>query len=91
MGLWTDHEKALVKLLPDGTRDGAFQAKIGGRFPVRCLLFESADKLVMGGTFESYNGRLVNSPSLRIDADGKLDETFAQLGFSGNDIDATAT
>jgi uncharacterized delta-60 repeat protein len=77
---------SLVQLEPSGARDTAFAANAGtgfanifGTATVNALALQPDGKLVVGGTFTSYNSAPQNSIA-RLDASGRLD-----FGFSTGD------
>jgi uncharacterized delta-60 repeat protein len=74
----------LVGLLPDGEVDPAFEVGAGFNGEVRCMALQPDGKVVVGGSFTSYQGQA--APYLaRLNADGSLDSDFAQ-GLGGNTL-----
>ncbi|MCU0792934.1 MAG: hypothetical protein MUE42_08820, partial [Opitutaceae bacterium] len=79
---------ALKRLLPTGALDttfnstGAGLAANSGQPEVNALLVDSADRIYVGGTFDSYNGT-ARSGILRLLADGSLDPDFNLIGLGG--------
>ena len=80
----------LVRLLPDGRLDPGFNpggSGIGGPVPtaIWSLALQPDGKIVVGGSFLSYNGNL-GAPDrlLRLNADGTLDPDFNRGGEGVN-------
>ncbi len=83
-------QNRLVRTLPDGARDASFS--IGTGFSgslgiVRSVAVQVDGKVLVGGSFTSYNGTsgLVNL--IRLNADGSRDATFA----TGSGFNASVT
>lgn len=76
----------LVRLLANGTLDPSFNAGgTGFNSGVAALLLQTDGKIVVGGSFASYNGSAAAADGLvRLLADGTLDPTF-NAGGSGLD------
>lgn len=82
-GIFTTYNGTAVRnfarLNTDGTIDQSFTTGNGPEYAVRAMQIQSDNKILIGGTFYSYNGS--SSPRLaRINADGSFDATFAQTG-----------
>ncbi|WP_128396964.1 T9SS type A sorting domain-containing protein [Botryobacter ruber] len=78
-GIWRNK---IVRLQADGTLDDAFN--FGGGFDgyVSSMALQPDGKIVVGGGFTSYNGK-VRSYLARLNADGTLDDAFnAGTGFN---------
>jgi uncharacterized delta-60 repeat protein len=67
----------IIRLNSDGTRDTAFTTNIGTAFnsSVLSIAIQSDGKLVIGGTFFTFNGITVNR-IVRLNADGTRDTSF---------------
>ena len=80
---------ALKRLLPTGALDTSFNAggtglaATSGQPEVLALLTDSANRIYVGGTFNSYNG-VPRSGILRLLADGTLDTAYAPTGLTGS-------
>jgi len=74
----------LVRLLADGTLDSNFNpGGTGFNNSVSTLLLQPDGKILVGGSFTSYNGSAATADGLvRLLADGTLDPTF-NIGGSG--------
>lgn len=78
---------SLKRLNADGTLDTAFDALAStladtqGQTEVNKLLVTSADKVYVGGVFQSYGGE-ARSGILRLNSDGTLDTGFSLAGVS---------
>lgn len=74
----------ILQMKEDGSLDAAFSAQIGGGFnaPVLALALQSDGKILVGGEFTDFNGMLVGK-LVRLNADGSLDEGFAQKMGTG--------
>lgn len=68
-----------ARLNSDGSIDQSFNTGTGPEYAVRAMQIQSDNKIVIGGTFYSYNG--FSSPRIvRVNADGTVDATFDQTG-----------
>jgi uncharacterized delta-60 repeat protein len=72
----------IVRLNSDGTLDTAFTTNTGTGFDntVRSIAIQSDGKIVIGGSFTSFNGATVNRIA-RLNSDGTRDTTFTATGF----------
>jgi uncharacterized delta-60 repeat protein len=68
--------KGLVRLLPSGVVDPAFNPGSGPNDWVYAMAALSNGQLVLGGNFTSYNGTTVGR-IVRLNPDGAIDPTFA--------------
>jgi uncharacterized delta-60 repeat protein len=78
----------IVRLNSDGTRDTAFTTNTGTAFnsSVRSVAIQSDGKIVLGGTFTTFNGVTVNR-IVRLNSDGIRDTAFnANTGSGFNDL-----
>jgi uncharacterized delta-60 repeat protein len=79
----------IVKLNTDGSLNSAFVTNVGTGPNISSGLvisIQSDDKIVIGGSFTSFNG--VNTPNtiVRLNSDGTIDSTFTDglgLGYTG--------
>lgn len=65
----------ICRLFPDGSKDTSFNLGSGINGKVHCSLIQLDGKIILGGSFTSFNGTLTNR-LLRINSDGSLDKTF---------------
>jgi uncharacterized delta-60 repeat protein len=65
----------LTRLKPDGTVDMSFDSRTGFNGKVYSSLIQSDGKIIVGGSFTSYNGVLVGR-LIRLNTDGSYDTTF---------------
>jgi uncharacterized delta-60 repeat protein len=74
----------IVRLNADGTRDTAFttNAGTGANGTVNSLVIQSDGKIVLGGSFTTFNGVTVNR-IVRLNADGTRDTTFTTNAGTG--------
>lgn len=68
-----------ARLNSDGSIDQSFTIGNGPEYAVRAIQIQSDNKILIGGTFYTYNG--FSNPRLaRVNTDGTADATFAQTG-----------
>ena len=73
----------LVRLNYDGTIDTTFNdGGIGFDEYVRAIALQEDGKILVGGNFHEYNGRVCPDHFVRLNSDGSLDETFNDLGLN---------
>ena len=75
----------LIRLHPDGSRDGTFTTEgtgIGGE--VYSLLPQPDGKVLISGAFRSINRTRLRGNNARLNADGSFDSTFDPGGPAGN-------
>jgi uncharacterized delta-60 repeat protein len=68
----------IARLNTDGTLDTTFNqgtGVIGGYNTIKCISIQSDGKIIIGGSFTSYNGVVRNGIAL-LNTDGTLDATF---------------
>jgi uncharacterized delta-60 repeat protein len=76
----------LVRLNSDGSIDTSFLVGTGFDKYVYTIAQQSDGKLILGGTFLSYNGTAIKR-LMRLNTDGSFDATFATgAGFSNGEI-----
>lgn len=76
----------LVRLNPDGSRDAAFAIGSGFDKYVYAFALQSDQKIIVGGSFLSYNG-VAQKRLLRLHPNGSLDTTFESgVGLSKGDV-----
>jgi len=68
-------QNSITRLNADGSLDTTFNSGTGFDNPVSSVVIQSDSKILVGGSFGSYNGTTQNNIS-RLDADGSLDTTF---------------
>lgn len=67
----------VAKLNPDGSLNTSFASNIGSGFnsSARCVAVQSDGKIIIGGSFTSYNG-VTRNRIARLNSDGTLDTSF---------------
>jgi uncharacterized delta-60 repeat protein len=65
----------IVSLLPNGAVDPAFDPGLGPDNSVESVIVQADSKILIGGTFNTYNG-IPRKSIARLNADGTLDTTF---------------
>ena len=78
----------IMRLNSDGSIDKSFLTRnafeFNNEFFVRCIYVQKDGRLVLGGRFDSFNGR-VNKNIVRLNSDGSLDKEFKTGdGFNGS-------
>jgi uncharacterized delta-60 repeat protein len=68
----------IIRLNSDGSVDNTFIYGTGAVGTVAAFRLQSDGKILVGGTFSSYNGSVV-SRLMRLNSDGSLDNTFASV------------
>jgi uncharacterized delta-60 repeat protein len=80
-GTFTSYNKIgsnkIARINQDGSIDETFIVGEGFNFDVKNIDIDSLGRIVVGGSFTSYNGVTVNRLA-RLNQDGTLDETFNQ-------------
>ncbi len=79
----------LVRLDTNGVIDGAFTVGSGVSGVVNSIAIQQDSKVLIGGSFSSYNGLAVNNFA-RIDTNGVLDGMFATSGGAGSAVNTIA-
>lgn len=74
----------IIRLNSDGSIDTGFTIGTGPNNTVYCLEIQSDGKILIGGSFTSYNGVTINRLA-RLNADGTLDTSF-NVGTGFNNI-----
>lgn len=74
----------VARLKTDGTLDSTFVTGAGTNLPVYAIALQADGKILIGGSFTSYNGNVRNHLA-RLNADGSLDPSFN----TGNGADST--
>ena len=72
----------IARLNPNGTLDTTFNPGTGANVIINAISIQSDGKIIIGGTFTSYNGTAINNIA-RLNADGTLDTTF-NVGSGAN-------
>lgn len=73
----------IVRLNPDGSVDTSFNSGTGASQTIRRLIPQASGKMLVGGTFTTYNDMTVNNFT-RLNEDGSLDSSFnSGSGLSG--------
>lgn len=82
----SESSNKIVRLLPDGTLDKFFNVGQGFNMDVSALELQSDGKILVGGSFTSYNNEKVNH-IVRLYQNGTLDKSFDMgEGFNDHDI-----
>lgn len=80
-GLFTSYKSTvanrIIRLNNDGSVDSGFATGAGFDSPVTAIVLQNDNKIVIGGTFSSYNGTSGQNRLIRLNADGTRDATFA--------------
>jgi uncharacterized delta-60 repeat protein len=71
----TNSHRRLVRLLPNGSLDPAFQIGSGFNFPVYETIVQPDGKILVAGFFTSFNGESTGR-IVRLNADGSRDNSF---------------
>ncbi len=80
----TAGQNDLVRLNADGTLDAGFATGTGFNGFVFSVAVQTDGKVLVGGSFSSYNGTAGQNDLVRLNADGTLDASFATgTGFLG--------
>lgn len=92
VGAFTDYDgtamNRIARLTSNGSLDATFNVGSGANGTVSSVALQSDGKVLIGGSFTSYNGVPINRIA-RLNTDGSLDDTFnVGTGSSGviNDI-----
>lgn len=77
----------IVRINTDGNIDATFNSGTGANAYVYSAAEQPDGKIIIGGSFTSYNGVTVNR-IIRLNSDGTLDSTFSGVGAgpSGNSL-----
>ena len=80
----------IIKLLPNGDRDLSFVSGTGftpsGSGQANYILKTPDDKIIVAGTFTSYNGTAANK-IIKLNQDGTVDTSFVVgTGFNGSNV-----
>jgi uncharacterized delta-60 repeat protein len=67
----------IVRLNSDGSIDGTFNIGTGANSQIYSAALQSDGKIVIGGTFTSYNGTTGVNRLARLNSDGTLDGSFS--------------
>jgi uncharacterized delta-60 repeat protein len=74
----------IVRLNTDGTLDNTFNVGIGPNYDVKDISIQSDGKIIIGGSFTSFNGFPIKG-IVRLNIDGTLDNTFGTNLFGVSD------
>lgn len=78
----TSGASGLIRLNPDGSVDGGFQAA-ASFIPALAIAVQPDGKIIVGGPGSGTASRI-----LRLNSDGSIDPTFSTVSFTGNDLKA---
>lgn len=73
----------IVRLNSDGSIDGSFAVGSGAGSAVRTTLVLSDGKILVGGSFTTFNG-MAHNRVIRLNADGSIDNSFSGVGPNGD-------
>ena len=76
-------QNRITRLNADGSLDTSFNIGIGTNSTVNAISTQSDGKIVIGGTFTTYNGVSRNGIA-RLNTDGSLDTSFSVRSGTGN-------
>ncbi len=79
----------IARLNSDGSLDGTFNPGTGADLSISSIAYQPDGKVLIGGTFTSYNGTPRNRIA-RLNSDGNLDGTFNPGTGANNSISAIA-
>ncbi|HNQ68098.1 MAG TPA: hypothetical protein PKN32_06960, partial [Bacteroidales bacterium] len=79
----------IARLNTDGTLDGTFAPGTGANNTVNATAIQSDGKIIISGSFTSYNGTARNRIA-RLNTNGSLDGTFTPGTGANNTVNATA-
>jgi len=79
----------IARLNADGSLDTGFDPGTGASSPVLTTVVQADGKIIIGGTFTSYNGTGRNRIA-RLNVDGTLDTDFDPGTGAGNDVQSIA-
>lgn len=66
----------VVRLLPNGMKDGSLSSVVGTNGTIQNILVQVDGKIILGGSFSSYDQQSVSTSLLRVNTDGTLDNSF---------------
>lgn len=69
-------ENYIVRLNADGTKDTTFITGTGFNSAVNALIVRTNGKIIIGGSFTTYNGATGKNYILGLNADGSIDNSF---------------
>ncbi len=78
----------IAKLNSDGTLDSTFNIGTGANNNISTITIQPDGKIIIGGTFTSYNGTSANRIA-RLNSDGSIDTTFIIGAGFNNWVNAT--
>ena len=85
-GTATNH---IIRINANGTQDASFNVGTGANSSVFTTAIQSDGKVIIGGSFESYNGSIVNHIT-RLNSDGSLDVGFYSGTGANNNVSSIA-
>ena len=78
----------IARLNANGSLDTSFISGVGCNDNVSAIGIQTDDKIILGGSFTSYNGNMANR-ILRLNTNGSIDASFASgTGFSSGTVEA---
>jgi uncharacterized delta-60 repeat protein/uncharacterized repeat protein (TIGR01451 family) len=75
-------KKNILRLNADGTLDTTFNTGVGFNTEVVYMQLQSDQKIVVAGTFTSYNNVAVASKFIRLNTNGTKDNSFNPVGYT---------
>jgi uncharacterized delta-60 repeat protein len=84
-------ENFIARINPDGTRDTLFSSNVatGANSTVRAIAIQPDGKIVLGGSFTSFNGTTANRIA-RLNSNGTLDTAFTTNTGTGASSDVNS-
>jgi uncharacterized delta-60 repeat protein len=79
----------IARLNPDGSLDTGFNPGSGFNFTVLTTSIQADGKIIVGGSFTSYNGTAINY-IVRLNVDGSMDATFNPGSGFNNAVNTTS-
>jgi len=82
--------KNLVRLNSNGTEDTSFYTNLGTGFTyaVNTITIQSDGKILVGGSFSTFNGSSGNKRLVRLNSNGTLDTAFQGNGTPNDEVNA---
>ena len=82
-------ENRILRLNADGSRDESFAPGSGANGTVRAVALQPDGKLLLGGSFTSFNG-VSSNRLVRLNSDGSVDQSFAPAGGADASVETIA-
>ncbi|WP_374174094.1 T9SS type A sorting domain-containing protein [Flavobacterium tructae] len=72
----------IIKLNSDLSHDKSFDLSTRLKGTANSIAAQSTGKILIAGNIDSYDGKVLNTPVIRVNIDGSLDTTFPKVFFS---------